>query len=551
MTPDRFPKLAPALVLVFSLATCAAPDQTGSGKNTDSGPDVAAKLPAAQCSAPAVKAGPDWLRRGVGYQIWVRSFADSDSDGIGDLKGIVQRLDYLNDGKKGGSDLGVDILWLSPIFASPSDHGYDTTDHLQIESDYGTGADLDALIAACQQRGIRLVLDLVINHVSKQHPWFSASKAGPKAAKRDWFLWRDSDPGWTQPWGKTGTWHPHAGHWYYGLFSSHMPDLNLANTSVEAEITAVARHWLKRGVHGFRLDAARYLVETGGGAGQADTAQTHALWRRMRKAALAERPEAALIGEVWTNSKNVVPYLSGDELHGCFDFDSAAGLRKGSELASSAMWRGAMCKTAAVTGGIWGRFGGNHDMARLADLTHSPDGHKVALAAVLLVPGTPWIYYGDELALPSGEQSGDRAWRLPMPWQSGAGGLGFSTGVPWQVVPDAYGSLSVAAQLAKAGSTLRWTRELIALRRQVPALAEGPWRMLEVTGDASFDVAVLQIGDHAAEAKGRALLVLNLARKGSWTVPPAWRQGASRLLTLPEGSDAGVVAGPGVGLWRW
>lgn len=535
------------LILLHTLA--CAPAQTADDGGASDPPG--AELPAAQCELAPVTAGPAWLRDGVGYQIWVRSLADEDGDGVGDLRGILGHLDYLNDGQPGGQDLGVDVLWLSPIFASPSDHGYDATDYRKVQPAYGTRADLEALVKACHARGMKVMLDLVLNHCSSKHPWFLEAAQGPGSARRAWFSWRDADPGWTQPWGKSGTWHQAGGAWYYGLFSPHMPDLAVSEPAVEAELTDIAKFWLDAGVDGFRLDAARYLVETGGGEGQADTPGTHAFWKRFRAAMEKHKPDTALVGEVWTTTETVATYLSGDELHATFDFGGQSALAKAVELRDSVFWRSNLCKTAVVKDGLWGRFAGNHDMPRLADATGGGALHKVVLAAVLLAPGTPWIYYGDELALPSGEEGGDRRYRLPMPWTPEGPGHGFSVGQPWMAPPAAYGKLSVQTQQADPDSVLRWVRRLIALRRVQPALRQGPARLLEVTGDAAFDVAVLQLGDHAHGKGSRALLVLNFGDDGAWEVPAAWRQGASRVLSLAASASASSVAAPGVGLWVW
>ncbi len=555
---------------VVLLCACAAPVQqelapdAGTARATIDGStgDATAFSPVpARCTLGVPAASPAWLRDGVGYQIWVRSFADSDGDGIGDLKGILSKLDYLNDGKPGGDDLGVDVLWLSPIFVSPSDHGYDTTDYAAIQPAYGTQADLKALLDAAHKRGVRVMLDLVLNHCSDIHPWFQQAGASASSPYRPWFSWRADNPGWTQPWGKSAVWHKHAkGGYYYGLFWQGMPDLNLAHEPAAAALEQIAKDWVALGVDGYRLDAARYLIETGGGAGQADTAPTHAFWKRLRKALVAVNPNVALVGEVWTNTKTVATYLQGDELHGAFDFDSCGGLRKAIELHAAGAWRTPLCDSSAVAGGVWGRFAGNHDMPRLADTATTPGMLKLALAAVLLLPGTPWIYQGDELGLPSGPDGGDRRYRLPLPWTPQAPGFGFTSGTPWMAVPASYGAKSVATQASDAFSALRWVRRLVALRAATPALRHGPARVLALDQtfqrDIDSDAVVVQLGELTGGQAGRALVVLNFSADKAVVVPSALLAGAERVLGfVGTGAEdkalAATVSAPGVGVWRW
>jgi glycosidase len=220
----------------------------------------------------------------VFYEVFVRSFADGNGDGKGDLPGLIARLDYLNDGDPATStDLGVDALWLMPVFASPSYHGYDVTDYEKVNPIYGTNADLERLLAEAHRRGMRVIVDLVLNHTSDQHPWFRDSASSPTAPKRDWYVWRADDPKWVQPWNeKQSVWHQHAGAWYYAIFWGGMPDLNYRTQAVREEAKRIARYWLSRGVDGFRLDAIRHLIETGPGDGQAGNPDTHAFLRNSR-----------------------------------------------------------------------------------------------------------------------------------------------------------------------------------------------------------------------------------------------------------------------------
>jgi glycosidase len=216
-----------------------------------------ALLAATTLRAEPPAASPDWARGAVFYEIFVRSFADSDGDGIGDLAGLTGRLDYLNDGDPGtAADLGVDALWLMPVFESPSYHGYDVVDYERIDREYGTLADFEKLLVEAHRRGIRVIVDLVMNHTSAQHPWFVESAASAASPRRDWYVWRSDDPGWTQPWGGTNpTWHERNGAFYYGVFWGGMPDLNFATPAVREEMKRLAKLWLDRGDR--RLPARR------------------------------------------------------------------------------------------------------------------------------------------------------------------------------------------------------------------------------------------------------------------------------------------------------
>ncbi|HZN94755.1 MAG TPA: alpha-amylase family glycosyl hydrolase, partial [Myxococcales bacterium] len=273
-----------------------------------------------------------WARRAVTYELFVRSFQDSNGDGKGDLPGLISKLDYLNDGDPATTtDLGVDAIWLMPIFASPSYHGYDTTDYDLVEPDYGTNADFQALAVEAHRRGIKVVLDLVINHSGSGHPWFVDSASSSTAARRDWYVWSPTDLGWGQPWNaSTSTWHPMNGAWFYGLFWGGMPDLNFRTQAVRDEVKRIAQQWLTRGADGFRLDAVRHLVETGANSGQADTAETHAYLKELAAAVRSTKPDAMMVGEAWADTYTISAYYGstsavpgGDEMQLNFNFPLA------------------------------------------------------------------------------------------------------------------------------------------------------------------------------------------------------------------------------------
>jgi glycosidase len=427
-----------------------------------------------------------WSRRAVTYELLVRSFQDSDGDGKGDLPGLISRLDYLNDGNDSTTtDLGVDAIWLLPVFASPSYHGYDTTDYDQINPAYGTNADFQRLASEAHRRGIKLVLDLVVNHTGSGHPWFQDSASSPTSAHRDWYVWSASDLGWRPPWDPyTGPncWHQRNGAWYYGLFWSEMPDLNFRNQAVRDEMKRVAQQWLARGADGFRLDAIRYLVE--GSGGQADTAETHAYWREFADAVRSVRPDAMMAGEAWTDTSTIAGYY--DDLPLNFDFPLAQATIDGVNGGNGAGIASVIdqARSTYAPGATDAPFLSNHDMTRTATRLGSSAGKiKNALAIVLTVPGSPFLYYGEELGLLNGNSCGgcDEDKRSPMPWDATPGG-GFTTGTPWHPFAPGQGSANVAAETGVDTSLLSRTRKLIAVHRGSEALSQGSIRWLSRSG---------------------------------------------------------------------
>jgi glycosidase len=410
------------------------------------------------------------VRNDVYYQVFVRSFRDSDGDGIGDLRGITASLDHLRSPGQPERSLGVDGVWLTPTFPSPSYHGYDVTDFTGVNPAYGTHQDLRELVDACHRRGVRVLLDLVLNHVSRDHPWFTAARASRDAPTRDHFLWRDTDPGWTQPWSSHPTWHPSGdGTYYYGLFWGGMPDLNYRNPRVEEEVLRVAAHWLEMGVDGFRLDAVRYLVEAPDGT-VADLPETHAFLKRLRARVSAVQPRATLVGEAWTRREEVVAYHGhGDELHAAFDFDLAQAIEAAVSWGSARDLREELDRIQR-SGAPWSfeaTFLSNHDMRRLASRLRDPGPLRAAVAILLLLPGTPFIYAGDEVGMLQGAGDGDEAKRTPMPWTPAGG---FTSGRPWYPPSEGAPARNVASQWDDPGSLLHLHRTLISLRHAHPAL---------------------------------------------------------------------------------
>lgn len=379
-----------------------------------------------------VKHQSGWWNDAVGYEIFVRSFQDSNGDGVGDLKGLIQKLDYLNDGNPSTStDLGVNLLWLMPVFKSPSYHGYDTTDYKTIQPAYGTNADFKTLLKEAHKRGIKVIVDLVINHTSSQHPFFKDSAKSTKSKHRDWYVWRKDNPNWTQPWGSGGVWHAMNGQFFYGIFWKGMPDLNYRSQGVQKWAIDLSKHWLKQGVDGFRIDAARYLVANGSGNKQSDQAQTLDFWRKYRTEVKKAYPNAMLIGEVWTSAPNIAKYCKGDQFDLAFNFPMANGIFNAvSAMSSKAFWR-EWTGSKSIPQVCQSAFLSNHDTERIFSRFNG-DAAMMRLGAALLLtlPGTPFLYYGEEIGLMQGKQKGDEAKRTPMPWDATAKG-GFTTDVAW------------------------------------------------------------------------------------------------------------------------
>ena len=428
-------------------------------------------------------AAADWFRDAVFYEVFVRSFNDSNGDGVGDLNGLTARLDYLNDGDPATTaDLGVTALWLMPISPSPSYHGYDVTDYYGVNPDYGTMEDFKRLVAEAHKRGIHVIIDLVLNHTSNQHPWFIAA-ADDASPKHDWYVWKKSvPPGWSQPWTSGSpseyVWHAlRAGDYYYGLFYDGMPDLNYRNPAVQEEMIAVGKHWLSAGADGFRLDAVRYLFESGPGAGQLDIPETHAYLARYCQAMKQAKPDCYLVGEIWTDMDTVASYLgSPRELDSAFNFDLAGAIVGGVKDKSF----GYINATQEVTLETYPKdtadaiFLTNHDQDRIASL-YGPDPVKLKLAASILLtlPGTPYIYYGEEIGMPGTKP--DENIRKPMLWSDGEN-AGFSTAKPWNAPARVRPGINVKAEAEDADSVLSHYRRLIRLRHDYVALRRGGYQ---------------------------------------------------------------------------
>lgn len=455
-----------------------------------------------------------WWRGSVIYQIWPRSFADSDGDGIGDLVGIRHRLDYLNDGQ--GNGLGVDGIWLSPIFRSPLvDFGYDVEDYTDLDPSFGTLAEFDELVVECHLRGIRLILDLVPNHTSDRHKWFLESRSSPNNPKRDWYRWRDAgrDGGPPNNWpsafaavGPAWSFDPVTGQYYHHSYTASQPDLNWDNPEVRAGMLDVVRFWFERGVDGFRIDVAHRLGKdpeyrdnpshalatepTGPGRHDADWPSGLDYLREIRQIA-DQYEDRLLVGEVYIlDQSRVIQYLaSRDGLHLAHNFVFLGQRWTAPVVADTIRAFEDECGPAVEPAWCLN----NHDHSRVRT-RFDQDGRgeeRARSVAMLLLAlrGTVFIYQGEELGLPDSDLApgsevdvdGRDSARTPIPWAapSEAGpGAGFTRGTPWLPVGGSAEEVNAAAQEGDDRSMLELYRRLIRIRSGSPALRAGSYRQI-------------------------------------------------------------------------
>ena len=414
----------------------------------------------------------EWARGAVFYEIFVRSFADSNGDGAGDFDGLTSKLDYLD-------QLGIDGIWLMPIFESTSYHGYDTVDYEKIEADFGTNESFKRFLDEAHKRDIRVIIDFVMNHTSVEHPWFADSASSTTSPKRDWYVWSATNPGWRQPWGGNDpSWHPRNGAWYYGAFWSGMPDLNFRNAEAKAEIFRLGRYWLTEGVDGYRLDATRYLVENGPGeAGQADTPETHQVLKEFSNEVRTVRPDAILVAENTVDTRTLASYYGSIPMNFNFPLASAVvdSVRSGNAVRIRDTLRA--MKLLYPPGIIDTPFLTNHDQTRVATVLGNDRGKLRNAAAILLtLPGTPFLYYGEEVGLQNGPTPADESKRTPMPWTASGG---FSSGTPWVAYAPGLASENVASQSSDPNSLLSYYRNWIGARKQSQALMKGELELVE------------------------------------------------------------------------
>jgi alpha-glucosidase len=457
-----------------------------------------------------------WWDGAICYQIYPRSFADSNGDGIGDLPGITAHLDHL-------AWLGIDAVWISPTFPSPNaDWGYDVSDYLGVHADLGTPADLDALVRAARDRGIAVLLDLVPNHTSTQHPWFVDARTSRTAAHRDWYVWADPKPDGAPPnnwvssfFGPAWSLDDRTGQMYLHNFLTEQADLDWWNDAVRDEFDRILRYWFDRGVAGFRIDVAHMIVKDRAlrdnpPAGPDDDVlaqlrgqvaryssnrpEVHDVHRRWRRIADEYDPPRLLVGETFVDRlEDVFPfYGQGDELGLAFNIPFLQAPFEAPVLPRLVDATEGLIPDGCTP--VW--TGSNHDVSRLATrwAAGSTDATRCALLMLLTLRGTAFLYYGDELGMPDTDVPRDRlldpvsirfapahnrdAARTPMPW-SGGDGAGFTTpGVePWLPFGDV-GACNVADQRADPASTLHLVKDLIALRRENRDLRDGDYRRI-------------------------------------------------------------------------
>src|SRR3954452_11274165 len=495
-----------------------------------------------------------WWRDGVLYQIYPRSFADADADGVGELRGIIDRLDHLE-------WLGFAGLWLNPTMPSPNeDWGYDVADFTAVHPELGTMDDLEELVAAAGRRGMRVLLDLVPNHTSDRHAWFEDALHGRDAPHRDFYVWADAAPDGSPPnnWqssfgGPAWQLDEASGQYYLHNFLPTQPDLNWWNEEVREAFDEILRFWFERGIAGFRIDVTHGIVKDrelrddpaatpddhplvqARGLKQQfsmNRPEVHDVLRRWRALAEATDPKRILVGETYVlDLDQLVPFYGNgeDELNLAFNFLFVHAAFEAEEM--RAVVEGVEARLPATSWPVW--TGSNHDAGRLATRWAGGDPARARLAVMLLVclRGTPFLYYGDEIGLPDvpldpadaldpvaarlGDPGENRdVCRTPMPWSDEPGG-GFTTAdaTPWLPFGD-LAAHNVAAQRADRGSTLHLVRDLIGLRRERDELRGGPYETLAAPAGAwawrrggSTAVAV-NLGTAEAEVEGLAGTVL-------------------------------------------
>jgi alpha-amylase len=418
----------------------------------------------------------EWWNDRVFYEIFVRSFYDSDGDGIGDLQGVIEKLDYLNDGDPTTTDdLGVTGIWLMPIMPSPSYHGYDVTDYYDINPDYGTLDDFRQLVDEAHARGIAVIIDLVLNHTSSQHPWFLESQESGTQYD-NWYVWEDTDPSYRGPEGQQ-VWYPRNDRYYYALFWSEMPDLNYANPVVTAQMYDVSRFWLEEmDVDGFRLDAIKYIYAAG--PAQENTAETHAWLQMYHDFVKSINPEAVLVGEAWTSTNLIAPYVP-DEVDIAFEFDLAGTLLRSASFGLPRTLTPVLDTILSTyPDDQYATFVTNHDQNRLmTQVRGRVEAAKLAAYVYLTLPGVPFIYYGEEIGMTG--QKPDELIRTPMQWDDTSETAGFTSGTPWQDVNSDYETTNVAEAQTDDGSLWSVYDSLIDVRNDNSALRTGELTLVE------------------------------------------------------------------------
>ncbi len=509
-----------------------------------------------------------WWQTGVIYQIYPRSFLDSNGDGIGDLPGITSKLDYLR-------WLGVDALWLSPIYPSPmADFGYDISDYTDVHPLFGTLLDLYILLEQAHKRNLKVILDFVPNHTSDEHPWFQQSRESRTNEKRDWYIWRDPSPDGGPPnnWasrfnGSAWQYDEQTGQYYLHMYDVKQPDLNWRNQEVRQTMFDVMRFWLDRGVDGFRVDALEVLLKdeqfrdnplnplwkTGDPPNTrliehyiVDQPGMHGIMQEMR--ALTEHyPQRVLIGELYLPVERLMPYYGEelDEIHLPFNF----------QFVTMPTWEASTIRQAvegyeaAMPQGAWPNWVlGNHDQTRIATRVGREQA-RLAQMLLLTLRGTPTCYYGDELGMqdvplprelihdPAGKEHPEKSRdpvRSPMQWDESANaGFCAPAVTSWLPVADDYQIYNVAAEQLDPRSFLMFTHRLLELRRALPALTPGSYQSVEQENITCFVYLRMY-------ANQRCLVALNFSKQDQVVMLP--EQGQGRVLLSTHGGREELIS---------
>ncbi len=508
--------VAPAATTVTTTEVASSPSAATTTSPASETTTAAAATPTLDVPTPAptITAAPTatpfplqagWWDNSVCYEVFVRSFYDSNGDGDGDLNGLIEKLDYINDGDAAKQqDLGANCIWLMPVAEADSYHGYDVVDYYTIEQDYGTNDDFKRLVDEAHKRGIKVVLDLVINHTSNRHPWFQDAQKNPQSPYRDWYIWSKDDPGYKGPWGDPA-WHRSkaSDEYYYGVFWEGMPDLDYRNPEVTEEAHKISAFWLNEmGADGFRLDAIKHLIENG--RAQENTLETHAWLRDYRAFLQQTKPDVFTIGEIFAATPQTLTPYYPDQLDTYFIFDV------GEKLIAAANFGAAASFTTTTNNAYnklpfqrWAPFLTNHDQTRVMNVLRNDVAKaKIAATALMTLPGLPFVYYGEEIGMLGAKP--DEKIRTPMQWEGEQRG-GFTTGVPWQTFERTYKENNVAVQDADPNSLLNLYRQLIHLHTNEPALSQGGFTPV-TAANPGVSAFVRQAGNEAV------LVVLNFGK---------------------------------------
>jgi alpha-amylase len=458
----------------------------------------------------------DWHRRAVFMEIYVRGYQDSDGDGIGDLRGLTEKLDYL-------ADLGIGGIWLMPVTESwDDDHGYAVENYREVESDYGSIEDLQAFVAAAHERGIGVIVDYVMNHSAAANPLFLDSTRSV-GDKRDWYVWSPTNPGWVN-WGGSPSWHLAGGHYYYGVFWNNMPDFNLRNEDVLRHHFDNLRFWLNLGLDGFRFDAVGTFVENGGAAWESQE-ENYAIMARVREVMAAYDKRFLICEEPARAARAAMDDACGASFAFGLNYDLVASARDGATHPGvPAYLDGAPIEQMGIILANHDFFAGNRLIEQFGgDETR----YRLAAATALTLPGIPFLYYGEEIGLGTtrGENGGDQAIRAPMSWTGDPDTAGFTTGTPFRRLAGNVATHNVEREQGDPDSLLSFYKTMIALRSAHESLAVGDLVRLQADEVLAFrrtaaSETALVVLNYGAEA--RTLALAGGPADGVWTrVHPA------------------------------